>query len=118
MAPGRILNPHPACQICTPRYHGISIIALYMASMNKTLPQFVPQLTKGGRWFVAVTTGNGPDSHIGDFETEAQARAWITSKSKYWPGKATEAAPTEAAHQSLTQTCFRSEWPSLKNAVA
>lgn len=54
--------------------------------MNTT-PQFEPQRTKGGRWFVAVKTGNGPDSHIGDFESEALAREWIATKSKYWPGR-------------------------------
>jgi hypothetical protein len=55
--------------------------------MTKTLPQFAPQVTKSGRWFVAVTTGNGPDSHIGDFETEEQANEWISTKAKYWPRK-------------------------------
>ena len=55
--------------------------------MTKTLPQFAILTTKSGRWFIAVTTGHGPDSHIGDFETEAQARDWISTKSKYWPGK-------------------------------
>jgi hypothetical protein len=54
--------------------------------MNKAFPAFKPQL-QSGRWFVAVETGNGPDSHIGDFESENDARAWIDSKSKYWPGK-------------------------------
>jgi hypothetical protein len=34
-----------------------------------------------------VKTGNGPDSHIGDFETEAEAKAWISTKAKYWPGR-------------------------------
>jgi hypothetical protein len=42
---------------------------------------------KSGRWFVSVITGHGPDSHIGDFETEAEAKNWILTKSKYWPGK-------------------------------
>jgi hypothetical protein len=60
---------------------------MHVAVMNKTLPQFEPQITKSGRWFVAVTTGNGPDSHIGDFETEALARYWIATKSRYWPGE-------------------------------
>jgi hypothetical protein len=30
---------------------------------------------------------NGPDSHIGDFETKAGADVLISTKSKYWPGK-------------------------------
>jgi hypothetical protein len=55
--------------------------------MAKTLPEFKPQMIKSGRWFVSVTTGNGPDSHIGDFETEAEAKNWILTKSKYWPSK-------------------------------
>jgi hypothetical protein len=55
--------------------------------MAKTVPYFEPEMIKSGRWFVAVTTGNGPDSHIGDFETEAEAKSWILTKSKYWPGK-------------------------------
>jgi hypothetical protein len=36
---------------------------------------------------VSVKTGNGPDSHIGDFATEAEAKDWILTKSKYWPSK-------------------------------
>lgn len=54
--------------------------------MDKKIPRFEPQMIAAGRWFVAVATGNGPDSHIGDFETEAQARDWIAKKSKHWPG--------------------------------
>jgi hypothetical protein len=50
-------------------------------------PEFIPEMIKSGRWFVSVKTGNGPDSHIGDFETEAEAKNWIATKSKYWPGK-------------------------------
>ncbi|KWV45705.1 hypothetical protein AS156_23385 [Bradyrhizobium macuxiense] len=53
----------------------------------KQFPCFAPEMTKGGRWFVAVKTGKGPDSHIGDFATEAEAKDWISTKSKYWPGK-------------------------------
>ena len=52
--------------------------------MSKPKPQFEPKI-KNGRWSVAVKTGNGPDSHIGDFDTEAQAKDWILTKSKYWP---------------------------------
>jgi hypothetical protein len=44
-------------------------------------------MIKSGRWFVSVKTGNGPDSHVGDFETEAEAKNWILTKSKYWPSK-------------------------------
>jgi hypothetical protein len=30
-------------------------------------PKFYPEMNKTGRWFVAVKTGTGPDSHVGDF---------------------------------------------------
>jgi hypothetical protein len=50
-----------------------------------TEAQFRPEMNKTGRWFVAVETGNGPDSHIGDFATEEEARQWILTKSKDWP---------------------------------
>ena len=43
------------------------------------------QLNSSGTWFVAVTTGHGQESHIGDFLTEEEARRWIVTKSKYWP---------------------------------
>jgi hypothetical protein len=46
-------------------------------------PKFCPEMNKTGRWFVAVMTGNGPDSHVGVFSTEA--RQWIMTKSKDWP---------------------------------
>jgi hypothetical protein len=52
-----------------------------------TVPEFEPEMTKSGRWFVSVKTGNGPDSHIGDFATEAEAKDWILTQSKYWPSK-------------------------------
>lgn len=55
--------------------------------MTKLFPYFEPQMIKSGRWFVAVRTGVGPDSHIGDFPTEAEAKKWILTKSKYWPSK-------------------------------
>jgi hypothetical protein len=58
---------------------------LHIGAMAK--PEFIPEMIKSGRWFVSVKTGNGPDSHIGDFETEAEAKNWIATKSKYWPGK-------------------------------
>jgi hypothetical protein len=60
--------------------------------MAKTVPEFKPQKLQSGRWFVSVKTGNGPDSHIGDFETEAEAKHWIATKAKYWPRN--PAAPT------------------------
>jgi hypothetical protein len=55
--------------------------------MAETAPRFETQMTKSGRWFVSVFTGNGPNSHIGDFETEADGKNWILTKSTYWPSK-------------------------------
>jgi hypothetical protein len=57
-----------------------------MVAMNKT-PQFEARTMRSGRWFVSVTTGYGPDSHIGDFTTEEAAKNWILTKSQYWPSK-------------------------------
>jgi hypothetical protein len=48
-------------------------------------PTFKPKINKTGSWFVAVTTGHGPESHIGDFSTEKEAERWISAKSKDWP---------------------------------
>jgi hypothetical protein len=50
-------------------------------------PSFHPKMNKSGSWFVSVTTGYGPDSHIGDFPTEKDAQHWISTRSKYWPGE-------------------------------
>lgn len=50
-----------------------------------SFPEFEPKQGKSGRWFVSVKTGVGPDSHVGDFETEAEARKWILAKSQNWP---------------------------------
>ena len=55
--------------------------------MEKTFPQFEPVMSTSGRWFVSVQTGKGPNSHIGDFETELEAERWISTKAKYWPSK-------------------------------
>jgi hypothetical protein len=60
---------------------------LRTGALAQVQPEFEPQRTRGGRWFVSVKTGNGPDSHIGDFDTEAEAKTWISKKAKYWPGK-------------------------------
>ncbi|MCK1727315.1 hypothetical protein [Bradyrhizobium sp. 142] len=59
----------------------------HIGVMMQKLTQFRPEATKRGRWFVAITTGNGPDSHVGDFATEADAELWISTKAKYWPGE-------------------------------
>ena len=55
--------------------------------MEKIFPQFEPTMGTSGRWFVSVQTGKGPNSHIGDFETESEAERWIATKAKYWPCK-------------------------------
>jgi hypothetical protein len=52
-----------------------------------TKPEFQPKLNSSGTWFVAVATGHGADSQIGDFLTEEEAQHWILTKSKYWPSK-------------------------------
>jgi hypothetical protein len=52
--------------------------------------KFYPKTTQGGRWTVRIFTGHGPDSHVGDFETEEEAQRWISTKSKDW----------EAAHSA------------------
>jgi hypothetical protein len=59
----------------------------HTAAMMQQFPQFKPEMMKSGRWFVAVITGYGPNSHIGDFETEAEAKQWILTKAKYWPAR-------------------------------
>jgi hypothetical protein len=51
--------------------------------MEKIFPQFEPAMGASGRWFVAVQTGKGPNSHIGDFETESEAERWIATKAKH-----------------------------------
>jgi hypothetical protein len=56
-------------------------------------PAFRPEITKSGRWFVAVVTGNGPNSHIGDFDTEEQAKEWIETKARFWPGGPAKSEP-------------------------
>jgi hypothetical protein len=58
----------------------------HIRCMTET-PTFHPKMNKSGTWFVAVTTGVGPESHIGDFPTEEKAQEWILTKSKYWPSK-------------------------------
>jgi len=62
--------------------------------MTETFPRFEPEMIKSGRWFVAVKTGKGPDSHIGDFDSEAAAQHWISTRAKYWPGRADEPSNT------------------------
>jgi hypothetical protein len=49
------------------------------------IPKFHSKMIKGGRWAVAITTGHGPASYVGNFATEAEAQDWISANSKDWP---------------------------------
>jgi hypothetical protein len=51
----------------------------------KEKPKFHSKMIKNGRWTVAVTTGYGPASYVGDYATEAEAEYWISTYSKDWP---------------------------------
>ena len=48
-------------------------------------PKFHSKMIKDGRWTVAIRTGYGPVSHVGDFTTEEEANRWIATDSKNWP---------------------------------
>jgi hypothetical protein len=48
-------------------------------------PKFHSKMIKDGRWTVAVKTGYGPVSHVGNFATEEEANRWIATDSKNWP---------------------------------
>ena len=56
------------------------------------MPKFQPEM-RSERWFVEVETGNGPNSHIGDFATEKEAKDWIKTKSKHWPSGSVKIDP-------------------------
>jgi hypothetical protein len=43
-------------------------------------PKFHSKMIKDGRWTVAVNTGHGPVSHVGNFATEEEANRWIVEK--------------------------------------
>ena len=47
-------------------------------------PKFHSKMIKDGRWTVAVSTGYGPVSHVGNFATEEEANRWIATDSKNW----------------------------------
>jgi hypothetical protein len=47
-------------------------------------PKFHSKMIKDGRWTVAVSTGYGPVSHVGNFATEEEATRWIATESKNW----------------------------------
>jgi hypothetical protein len=49
------------------------------------IPKFYSKMIKGGRWAVAITTGHGPVSFVGNFATEAEAQDWISTNAKDWP---------------------------------
>jgi hypothetical protein len=47
-------------------------------------PKFHSKMIKDGRWNVAIKTGYGPFSHVGNFATEEEANRWIATQSKIW----------------------------------
>ena len=47
-------------------------------------PKFHSKMIKDGRWTVAVSTGYGPVSRVGNFATEEEANRWIATDSKNW----------------------------------
>jgi hypothetical protein len=47
-------------------------------------PKFHSKMIKDGRWTVAVITGYGPVSRVGNFATEEEANRWIATESKNW----------------------------------
>jgi hypothetical protein len=59
-------------------------LCLAHIGMMREKPKFHTRMIKDGRWTVRIITGNGPDSHVGDFATEEEAQRWISTKSKDW----------------------------------
>lgn len=55
--------------------------------MDSLKPEFQPKRLKTGTWTVVVVTGNGPDSHVGDFDTKKEAADWIAANSEGWPAR-------------------------------
>jgi hypothetical protein len=52
--------------------------------MEKTAPKLEPVQEKDGSWHVRLTHPYGRETAIGEFESEAQARAWINDESAGW----------------------------------
>jgi hypothetical protein len=48
-------------------------------------PKFHSKMIKDGRWTVAIRTGYGPVSHVGNFATEEEANRWIATNAKNRP---------------------------------
>jgi hypothetical protein len=48
-------------------------------------PKFHSKMIKDGRWTVAIRTGYGPVSHVGNFATEEEANRWIATDAKTRP---------------------------------
>jgi len=42
-------------------------------------------MIKDGRWTVAIRTGYGPVSRVGNFATEEEANRWIATNAKNRP---------------------------------
>ena len=80
---GYDVSTHPFAQRLLDDLPSEAELGCAVSIIEDDLPTFKPEKIKGGRWFVAVKTGNGPDSHIGDFDSEAEARRWISTKGKY-----------------------------------
>jgi hypothetical protein len=72
-----------------------------VATSMTEVPTFRPQMHKSGRWSVLVTTGHGPDSHVGNFATEKEAQVWILVKSKGWPHPAVRSLMADGTTGSL-----------------
>jgi hypothetical protein len=64
-----------------PKPHTVQACILRMSEK----PKFHSMMIKDGRWTVAVRTGYGPVSHVGNFATEEEANRWIATESKNWP---------------------------------
>jgi hypothetical protein len=49
----------------------------------KAIFEAVPMATGSG-WYVLVTHPKGPQSHLGGFKTEIEAKGWIATQSAEW----------------------------------
>ena len=43
-------------------------------------PKFHSKMIKDGRWTVALNTGHGPVSRVGNFAAEEEANRWIATE--------------------------------------
>jgi hypothetical protein len=69
-------------------------------------PKFHSKMIKDGRWTVAVKTGYGPVSHVGNFVTEEEANRWIATDSKNWsPADKASDPPNALGTPTRSQRC-------------